>query len=96
MDAEIVTACTSKKADHAPMTCREEILIAAGQLKDRRLDGTFSVNEVLDLMRANGTRYLPATIKGYVVTKMCRNAPQSSATHYQDLERVAPNTYRLI
>jgi len=48
------------------------------------------------MMRVNGTRYLATTIRGYVVTKMCRNAPKSSATHYQDLERVAPNTYRLI
>ena len=91
----IVIAWTLLRTDHVGMTCREEILVVAGQLKERRSDGTFSVAEVLELMHARGTTYLDTTIKSYVVTKMCSSAPKSSATHYPDLERVAANTYRL-
>ena len=94
--AEIVIACRPWKANDGSMTCREEILVVAGQLMGRRADGTFSVAEVLELMHARGTRYLDTTIRSYVVTKMCRNAPKSSATHYADLERIDTNTYRLL
>ena len=77
------------------MTCRDEILEVVQELQNVRPDGTFTVQEVLGAMHLRGTRYLDSTIRGYVVTKMCRNAPRSSATHYPDLERVATRVYRL-
>jgi hypothetical protein len=77
------------------MTCREEILDVLEVLSTRRPDGTFHVNEVLEAMQARGSTYKTSTIKGHVISKMCKDAPRYHATQYPDLERVAVNTYRL-
>ncbi len=77
------------------MTCREEILDAIHSLQTLHPGETFSVDDVLDVMHQRNTKYLDTTIRAQVVTKMCRNAAPGMGTRYPDLERVAPNRYRM-
>lgn len=72
-------------------TARDEILDAI-----RRL-GTdvFSIRDVIDELRARGSRYRDSTIRTHITSRMCANAPDHHGTVYPDLERVGRGLYRL-
>lgn len=76
-------------------TCRDEILDVIQGLHLRRSGDTFGVLEILEAMQARGTRFAESTIRGYISSKMCVNAPFQYGTRYHDLERLDRNTYRL-
>ncbi|MFD1734172.1 hypothetical protein ACFSC4_27525 [Deinococcus malanensis] len=77
-------------------SCREEIRAAARQLGDQHPEGTFSMQQVIDVMRARGTQHLDLTIRRHISTFMCVNAVGPHAGLYPDLEWVARGRYRLV
>ena len=77
------------------MTARDEVLAAARQLAVNAPDGTFSVDEVVSLMRRQDTSYKDSTIRTHVASRMCANAPENHAVTYQDFIRTASGRYRL-
>ena len=78
------------------MTCRDEVLAAARTIVGRKGVNEFSPQEVIEHMRGTGTRYKVSGIRTHVVSRMCRNAPWHHATKYEDFERVAYATYRIV
>jgi hypothetical protein len=77
------------------MGCREEVLAAARSLGTRSADGSFTPDDVIREMRRRGSRYLESTIRTYVVSVMCADAPVHHQNHTNDLERVDRGRYRL-
>jgi hypothetical protein len=77
------------------MTCRDEVIEAFRNLARRHGRETFSPSEVVEEMRRQGTRYRESTIRTHIVSRLCSNAPDHHAVVYDDVERVAPGTYRL-
>lgn len=77
------------------MTARDEVLAASTELADRALDGTFTVEEVVDTLRRRGSKYKASTIRTHVTSRMCANAPDNHAVTYRDLVRVGDGRYRL-
>lgn len=78
------------------VTARDEILEAARTLANRSADKTFSVHEIVDQLRRQGSRYAENTVRTHVVSRMCVNAPDHHATVFADLERVGAGRYRLV
>jgi hypothetical protein len=77
------------------MTCRDEVLSAAQALTRQSPQGEFTLEEILRLLRAQGTHYKESTIRTHVASRMCANAPDNHGTTYKDLQRLGPNRYRL-
>ncbi|UQN06313.1 hypothetical protein [Deinococcus sp. QL22] len=79
------------------MTCRNEILKTVNALVDDRTPKTFHIREVLASMVANHTQYSIPTIRTYISSLMCQNAPrQRHGQRYNDFERVGVGRYRLL
>ncbi|ALW87841.1 hypothetical protein AUC44_02140 [Deinococcus actinosclerus] len=78
------------------MTCRDDILAVARELSDARPSGTFSVQDVLEVLRARQTPYSDADIRRHISTFMCANAVGPHAAQFQDLERVSRGLYKLL
>lgn len=76
-------------------TCRDEVLDCARELVDRRGIETFTIQDIVDCMQENGTRYAENTIRTHVSSVMCANAPKNHTNKTDDLERVAHGLYRL-
>lgn len=77
------------------MGAREEILNVCVRLAASSSDGTFTLSQVLDEMRRQGTSYSEATIRTHVTSRMCADAPDNHGTTYTDLRRVDRGLYRL-
>jgi Ca2+-binding EF-hand superfamily protein len=77
------------------MTCREEILRCVRQMADQNGKGEFTVQEVVDWMRAAGSSFAESTIRTHVTSRMCGNAPDNHAVTYSDFVRVRHGVYRL-
>ena len=77
------------------MTARDEVLAAARRLSAASADGVFTIEEVLAVMRKEGTRYAESTIRTHVASRMCANAPDHHAIVYRDLLRVGDGRYKL-
>lgn len=75
-------------------TAREQILAAINRIRSGPGD-TFTVADVLDELRAQGTDLAESTIRTHITSRMCRNAPDHHGTTYDDLERVNRGVYRL-
>jgi tRNA threonylcarbamoyladenosine modification (KEOPS) complex Cgi121 subunit len=75
-------------------TAREQILAAIDRIRSRPGD-TFTVADVLDELRAQGTDLAESTIRTHITSRMCRNAPDHHGITYDDLERVDRGVYRL-
>jgi hypothetical protein len=73
------------------MSCRDEILRVVQVLGKKE----FSVQEIVDSMRASGTVYGESTIRTHVASRMCANAPQNHAVKYNDFIRIRHGTYKL-
>ena len=76
-------------------TCREEILEAIESLIARTQSEVFSVEDVVNEMRARGTSYQEATIRTHVTSRMCGNAPNRQGVVYSDLRRLDRGKYKL-
>lgn len=77
------------------MTCRDEILAAAGRLAVASPDGCFTIDDVVQAMARVGTSYSASTIRTHVSSRMCVNAPAHHATRYPDLVHDSHGRYRL-
>lgn len=82
-------------ASMAERTCRAEVLKAAHRLASASSDGTFSPDEVIQLLRREGSSYQDSTIRTHVVSRMCANAPSNHAVRDPDLVRDSHGRYRL-
>lgn len=76
------------------MTARWEILEAARRLRGRGLE-PFAPADILRELRATGSTYPESTLRTYIVSVMCIDAPSNHAVRYPDLERVGRGQYRL-
>src|SRR5258708_4911897 len=75
-------------------TGREAVHDGLAQLERRYRRSEFWLKEIVDQVWAMTRRYTKATIRTYVTSIMCANAPRNHAVHYDDLERVGPGLYR--
>lgn len=75
-------------------TAREQILAAIGRIRSRSGD-TFTITEVLDELRSQGSSLAESTIRTHITSRMCGDSPDHHGTTYDDLERVDRGVYRL-
>lgn len=78
------------------MTCRDDILAVARELSHVHPSGTFSTQNILQVMRLRKTRHSDAEIRRHISTFMCANAVGPHAAQFQDLERVSRGLYKLL
>jgi hypothetical protein len=78
------------------MTCRDEILVCAAQVTQRTGQPDFTVQDIIDCMRANGSQYAESTIRTHITSRLCANAPDHHQVTHDDWERTARGTYRLL
>lgn len=76
------------------MTCRDEILECVRNVMTQSGLAYFTVQEVVDCMARQGSRYAESTIRTHVTSRMCANAPDHHAVRYQDVERIEHGKYR--
>lgn len=81
-------------AKPAASSAREEILRAARTLADRSSDGSFTLMQIITLLRDAGSRYAESTIRTHVTSRMCADAPDHHGTTYDDFERLGGGRYR--
>lgn len=75
-------------------TAREQILAAIEHIGCGPSD-TFTVSDVLDELRAQGTDLAESTVRTHITSRMCGDSPDHHGTTYDDLERVGRCVYRL-
>ncbi|MCM1992537.1 DUF7669 domain-containing protein [Oceanirhabdus seepicola] len=56
----------------------------------------FTIDEVLDYMQENKTRYKETTIRTHIAFKCCKNSLDNHGTTYEDFERVGRGLYKLL
>lgn len=76
------------------MTARDEILAAARSLTARDLE-PFSPSDLIAELHQLGSTYPESTLRTYIVSVMCVDAPRNHPVRYPDLERVGHGQYRL-
>ena len=77
------------------MSCRDDILECVKRVTSSKASDEFTIQEILDCMRAGGTKYAESTIRTHITSRLCVNAPSHHAVRYPDLERTGDGTYRL-
>lgn len=75
-------------------TAREQILAAIERIRPRRGD-TFTIADVLDDLRSQGSDLAESTIRTHITSRMCGDSPNHHGTTCDDLERVDRGVYRL-
>lgn len=75
-------------------TAREQILAAIDRM-GAGSGGTFTIEDVLDELRSQGSDLAESTIRTHVTSRMCGDSPDNHGTTYDDLERVDRGVYRL-
>lgn len=75
-------------------TAREQILAAIDRISPVSGD-TFTVSDVLEELRSQGSDLAESTIRTHITSRMCGDAPDHHGTTYDDLERVDRGVYRL-
>ena len=78
------------------MTCRSQLLHCATQLRDETGKDKFTVAELTRRMKADGTPYSPATIRSYIMLRMCANAARPQFPKYDDFKHVGRGVYKFI
>jgi hypothetical protein len=78
------------------MTCRSQLLHCATHLRDETGEDKFTVAELTHRMEAEGTPYSPATIRGYIVSRMCVNATRAEFPKYNDFKHMGRGVYKFI
>jgi hypothetical protein len=76
------------------MTCRDEILECVKKVMIQSGLEYFTVQEIVDCMTRQGSRYTESTIRTHVTSRMCANAPDHHAVRYPDVERIEHGKYR--
>jgi len=77
-------------------TCRNEVLLAAQLIVRRKGRNEFTVQEVVEYMKARQTNYPESTIRTHVTSRCCSNAPNHHGTVYADFERMERGVYKLV
>ena len=75
-------------------TAREQILAAIDGICSRRGD-TFTVTDVVQWLKAQGSDLAESTVRTHITSRMCSDSPDNHGTTYDDLERVDRGVYRL-
>jgi hypothetical protein len=86
----------SARATSANATCHEEVLAAAIAVTAAKGRNEFSPVEIIEYMKAKGSRYPESTIRTHVVSRCCANAPDHHAVVYRYFKRVGRGTYRIL
>lgn len=73
---------------------RTEILRASRAVTARSGDSTFTMTDIIQEMQRARTGYAESTIRTMVTGHMCVNAPNNTATPYEDFERLDRGVYR--
>lgn len=66
------------------VTAHQEIREVARALASHAGNGEFTLAQVIEQMRARGSRYAESTIRTHVTSRMCANAPDHHAVVYRD------------
>lgn len=75
-------------------TAREQILAAIDRISPGSGD-TFTISDVLQELRSQGSDLAESTIRTHITSRMCGDSPDHHGTTYDDLERVDRGVYRL-
>jgi tRNA threonylcarbamoyladenosine modification (KEOPS) complex Cgi121 subunit len=75
-------------------TAREQILAAIERIGSGSGD-TFTVAEILEELRSQGSDLAESTVRTHITSRMCGNSPDHHGTTHDDLERVGRGVYRL-
>ncbi|MVN87017.1 hypothetical protein GO986_09585 [Deinococcus sp. HMF7620] len=78
------------------MTCRTDILAVARDLAAGHPEGTFSMQDIVQALRAQQTTHTDAQIRRHVRAIMCANSTEKGAGQFPDLEWVARGRFRLL
>lgn len=78
------------------MTCREELLTAVSNIIERKGRNEFSINEVMNYMKQNGTKFKESTIRTHITSRCCKNAHANHGVVYEDYLRIGHGVYRLL
>jgi hypothetical protein len=79
-----------------PGTAREAVLEALERLERSAGRAQFGVNELVAEVLRVTTKYRESTIRTYVTSVMCKNAPIHHQNHTDDLERVSYGLYQRV
>lgn len=77
------------------MTYRNEILDCANKIVTQKQTNIFTMQEILDCMRAKGCPYNENTIRTHVSSRMCANSPDHHDSTYDDFERISDGVFRI-
>lgn len=77
-------------------SCRDEVLSAARQIVAVKGLNDFTVQEIINHLRDEGSQYRASTIRTHVISRCCSNAPDHHAVVYHDFERIGRGVYRVI
>lgn len=76
-------------------TARREVLQAFHRLEARTGDRAFPLKEIVGEVLSSTSAFTESTIRTYVVSVMCADAPVHHANHTNDVRRVARGVYAL-
>jgi len=78
------------------MTCREELLKAVRNVIKGKEINEFSIDEVIDYMKQNGTKFKESTVRTHIASRCCQNAPEHHGVVYEDYLRIGHGLYKLL
>lgn len=77
-------------------SCRDEVVAAARAITTATGKNEFTVQQVVDTLRRQGSGYSDSTIRIHVTSRCCANAPNHHAVTYRDFKRIGRGVYRLL
>lgn len=76
-------------------SCRDEVLLATHSIVKQKGTNRFTVQEVVDHLKAMKSTYPESTIRTHVTSRCCMNAPNNHSTVFADFERIDRGVYRI-
>lgn len=77
------------------LSCRDEILVCARTIINRKAVNEFTVKEIVEEMVKNNTSYKDSTIRTHITSRCCINAPSHHGTVYNDFDRIRIGVYKI-
>lgn len=77
-------------------TCREELLESIKQIVKSKGINEFTLDEAVNFMNQNGTKFKESTIRTHITSRCCKNAPDNHRVVYEDYCRIGQGVYRLL
>lgn len=80
------------------MNCHSDVRAAANAVVARKGQNQFTIPEVLQEMRRQGTlgRYRQSTVRTHITSRCCANAPDHHAVTYRYFRRLRQGVYEII